>query len=415
MRSPMSSVAVLSWILGLMLASTPAAWGHARSHSFSDWIFNEGTVHMTFTVAELEAQRLYGTDEFRRPSQEELLRLLAEALATGVRLEIGGQACEHTDYGALPSSSGFLRVGSRFTCPRSLAAAGGADLTVTTFFDRIPDHLHFAKVRRLGGEDASGSLSEWVFSADEQSRRLSQVGESSVFLRYLVLGVEHILIGLDHLAFVLALLILCARLRDLVWLITGFTVGHSITLSLAVLGWVEPDIPVIEAFIGFTIALVAAEHVARSTRSFRPIAAAGALALGAWALVKLLGGPGLPLVTLVGLAAFTAFYLNLAQDDQWAARSRPALTIGFGLVHGFGFASVLMDLGLAPGRLAASLLGFNLGVEMGQLMVVALLLVPAAILRLERFRSIRDPLLNGVAAFLCALGLFWLVQRGLMV
>ena len=414
MRLPIQRVLTL-WMLGAILVSAPAAWGHARSHSFSDWIFNEGTVHMTFTVAELEVQRLHGSAGSRLQSEEELLRRLVEALESGVELDIAGRACESTEYELLPSSAGFLRVGSRFTCPRSLAGAGGANLTVTVFFDQIPDHLHFAKVRRLGDSEASTSLSEWVFSADEQSRRLSQVGESSVFIRYLVLGVEHILIGLDHLAFVLALLILCSRLRDLVWLITGFTVGHSITLSLAVLGWVEPDIPVIEAFIGFTIALVAAEHVARSTQRFRPIAAAGALALGVWAVVKLVGGPGLPLVTLVGLAAFTAFYLNLAQDERWAARSRPALTIGFGLVHGFGFASVLMDLGLAPGRLAASLLGFNLGVELGQLMVVGLLLVPAALLRLERFRSFRGPLLDVLAAFLCALGLFWLVQRGLTV
>ncbi len=408
------------WIAGSLVLLTvflvlPPAWGHARSHSFSDWIFGDGEVHMTFTVAELEVRRLLETSASGTQSEDELYRGLAQALESGMRLEISGRPCESTAYEKLPSSAGFLRMGARFSCPRALGVAGGAELAVAVFFDQIPDHLHFAKVQRLEDATDQPSLSEWVFSADQRTQRLSNLGSSSVFWRYLVLGVEHILIGLDHLAFVLALLILCARPRDLVLLVTGFTVGHSITLSLAVLGWVQPNIPVIEAFIGFTIALVAAEHVARSTGAFRPVAVAGACGLALWGLVKFIGGPGLPLITLLGLAVFTALYLSLVQDERWATLSRPGLTIGFGLVHGFGFASVLMDLGLAPGRLAASLVGFNLGVELGQLLVIALLLIPAALLRAARFQSLRGPLLDGVAALLCALGLFWLVQRGLMV
>ena len=81
------------------------------------------------------------------------------------------------------------------------------------------------------------------------------------FGAYVALGVEHILIGVDHIAFLLALLILCRRPREVVLMVTGFTLGHSITLTLAVLGVVEPHAPVIEALIGFTIALVAVENV----------------------------------------------------------------------------------------------------------------------------------------------------------
>ena len=82
---------------------------------------------------------------------------------------------------------------------------------------------------------------------------------------YIALGTEHIFGGLDHIAFLLALVLVCGRKRDLLWAITGFTLGHSLTLAFASLGWVAPDMSLVEAAIGFTIALVAVEKVAATT------------------------------------------------------------------------------------------------------------------------------------------------------
>jgi hypothetical protein len=233
-------------------------------------------------------------------------------------------------------------------------------------------------------------------------------------LDYVALGVEHILAGADHAAFLLALLLLCRRLRDVLWLVTGFTLGHSLTLTLAVLGHLRPETSVVEALIGFTIALVAAENVAVKLGTRRWwLAGLCAAGLAALSFVQP-SGSGLPALTSFGLALFVLAYLPLAADEAEARRLRPLLTLVFGLVHGFGFASVLLELGLARAELARALVGFNLGVELGQLAIVATLwLVGRALAR--RFAATRLSLLavDALSAALCGLGLHWFVSRAL--
>jgi hydrogenase/urease accessory protein HupE len=137
--------------------------------------------------------------------------------------------------------------------------------------------------------------------------------------QYFKLGVKHIFLGYDHIAFLMALLFV-KRFADLLKIITSFTVAHTITLALAVLQIVKLPPQLVEAGIAITIMYVAAENLWTSELAHR-----------------------------------------------WM------LTFGFGLVHGFGFASVLRELGLPSGGLARSLLSFNLGVEAGQIVIVGLL------------------------------------------
>lgn len=151
-------------------------------------------------------------------------------------------------------------------------------------------------------------------SADDQR------GFGEIASAYLVLGVEHILSGTDHLLFVIGLLFLVGFRRRLVWTITAFTAAHSLTLASAALGWLTLRSAPVEACIALSIVLVAAEA------------------------------------------------LNLRQT---IARRWPALVAFlFGLVHGLGFAGALKDIGLPQNHLAVALLTFNVGVEIGQLMTV---------------------------------------------
>jgi hypothetical protein len=106
-----------------------------------------------------------------------------------------------------------------------------------------------------------------------------------------------------------------------VWLVTGFTLGHSATLTLGVLGILKPDVPVVEALIGFTIALVAAENVtARATAARLPVAFGAAAALCALAALRSATGIGLPTRTSLGLAVFALAYLPLASNADQALR-----------------------------------------------------------------------------------------------
>lgn len=145
---------------------------------------------------------------------------------------------------------------------------------------------------------------------------------------YLVLGVEHILLGIDHLLFVLALLMIVKGWGKLVGTITAFTLAHSITLALATLGFVDvPGAPV-EAIIALSIVFVAAEILRESQ-----------------------GEPGL------------------------TARQPWIVAFTFGLLHGFGFAGALSEIGLPSSSIPLALLTFNVGVELGQLIFVAAILL----------------------------------------
>lgn len=146
-------------------------------------------------------------------------------------------------------------------------------------------------------------------------------GASAVFFRYIVEGFEHIIPkGLDHILFVLGLFFLSFKLRPLVTQVTVFTIAHTITLALASLGYISVNPAIVEPLIAASIVYVAVENL------------------------------------------FTT------KVTWW----RPIVIFGFGLLHGMGFASVLSDVGLAPGRFVVGLIGFNIGVEIGQLTVIAL-------------------------------------------
>ena len=144
---------------------------------------------------------------------------------------------------------------------------------------------------------------------------------------YVLHGIEHILFGFDHLLFVLALILIVRNGRVLLWTITAFTVAHSITLSLATLGVMHVPGPPVEAMIALSIMLLACE------------------------IVRLRYGQ-----------------ISLTSRWPWI------VAFSFGLLHGFGFASALMDIGLPQGDIPLALLSFNVGAEIGQLIFIGVVL-----------------------------------------
>lgn len=178
-------------------------------------------------------------------------------------------------------------------------------------------------------------------------------------LAYLGLGVEHILFGPDHLLFVLGLTLLVGWSRRLLWTISAFTAGHAISLVASVLGWVRlPQSPV-EAAIALSVLLLAVE---------------------------------------------------LTGSRQTLTRRWPALVAGgFGLVHGLGFAGALREIGLPEGGMGSALAAFNGGIELGQLIVIGVVLVGAAWVRPrvgERTWARKVP-----AYAMGSLAAAWLVER----
>lgn len=202
----------------------------------------------------------------------------------------------------------------------------------------------------------------------EIPRRPSAFGVASVYGK---LGVEHILSGIDHLLFVLALLLLVGTGWRLVRTVTAFTLAHSITLALATVGAVRLPGPPVEALIALSIALVAAEILRVARQGPEANAAA----------------PG-----------------SLTERAPWL------VAFAFGLLHGLGFAGALSEMGLPQGRIPLALLFFNLGVEAGQLLFIAGALGLAHLLRqtarpLPRWSAHVAPYAMG------SIAMFWVFQR----
>lgn len=191
----------------------------------------------------------------------------------------------------------------------------------------------------------------------------------SVVTTYFWLGVDHILTGLDHILFVLALILLVGANWALVKTITAFTVAHSITLSAAALGFVHIPVPPVEAMIALSIVFLAVEIVRRD--------------------------PDHP---------------GLAERKPWL------VAFSFGLLHGLGFASALSETGLPQNDIPAALLTFNIGVEAGQLMFVAAILVLRVSLRaidrqLHLPKSVGANMMVALVYGIGGISSYWLIDR----
>jgi hypothetical protein len=233
------------------------------------------------------------------------------------------------------------------------------------------------------------------------------------------MGIEHIATGFDHLAFLLALLISARAAREVLAIVTGFTVGHSLTLSFAVLGIVQANRGAVECLIGLTIALAAARNLVRGEREGRIAGLTTVAIMASLLIIPADLRPSLPATLIIGIAvtAGSAVWLAGAREGEFSIPSRAILAMGFGWVHGLGFASALQDLHLPRSKLLPTLLGFNVGVEIGQLLAVfaAVALIKIVVTIAPGARQ-RPELPAAVAsAVLLAAGLAWFLTRAVAV
>ena len=259
-------------------------------------------------------------------------------------------------------------------CPSAVAALS---VNYSLLFDVDAQHRGLLKLesRSANGDGAPFVLSA-VFPADNaiQTLKLAEPGGMAQFATYVADGVKHIAIGIDHILFLIALLLPAvllrsggkwvpvADIRTAFWsvlkIVTAFTVAHSITLSLAVLGVVQLPSRLVESAIAASVLITALDNL--------------------W--------PFLP-------------------------RKRWLVAFTFGLLHGFGFASVLIDLKLPASALVLSLLGFNVGVEMGQLILVAVLMPLAYVSRASK--GYTRIVLGAGSVVIAIISMGWLLERSL--
>ncbi len=373
--SPRRWWAALWLAAGLMLLAAAPAHAHKPSDSYLTLTLQDGSLTGRWDIALRDLDVAIGLDadgdgritwgELRQRHGE-----IAAYAAARLKLQADDQPCtlavgeqlvdEHTDgaYSVLPL---------QLACP--VAAPHTLTLGYTLFADLDPQH------RGLLNLSVAGNTRTAILGPQAPLQRFELAAAASgwrTLLDYGREGVWHIWIGFDHILFLLSLLLPAVGLwvgrrwqpvdrpGQAVWevlrIVTAFTLAHSITLSLAVLGWVSLPSRLVESSIAASVVLAALNNV------------------------------------------FPLFH-----GRRWM------VAFVFGLLHGFGFASVLADLGLPQQALALALLGFNLGVEVGQLAIVAVFLPLAYALRRSGFY--RHAVMVGGSLLIALLAGVWFVER----
>ena len=369
--------------LTTLLVATPSH-AHKPSDSYLSFTVKDGAVTGQWDIALRDLEYALGLDadgdgqiswgEVRQKHDE----IASYALAR-LEVKVNAAACELKPTAHLidDHTDGAYEV-LRFdvTCP-ALAAGTSPDvldIRYNLFFDFDAQHKGLLRI-----ESPAGTLSG-VFAADSPAQRFELRHHTLLeqFTSFAREGVWHIWIGIDHVLFLMSLLLPAVlffphgglarrhnwqpapRLRPVLWdvlrVVTSFTVAHSITLSLAALGFVSLPSRLVESTIAFSVLLAALNNI-------RPV----------------------------------------VEDRRWI------MAFVFGLIHGFGFASVLADLGLPRDALLLALVGFNLGVEAGQLAIVSVF-VPLAFL-LRRTAFYRRLLMNGGSLLVALVALAWMTER----
>lgn len=388
---------LLPWLL------VPAGCAHAdwQTRSWSQWQLGTHGAEAVVGIDAAELQRL-GVAE---PATWWLA-----AVRRDVRLAADEVGCVAGEATLLPAAASVLRVRLRFDCP---AGAPPRRVAVHLFLDAGLSPLHYARFERDGKPAGAVMLTRAEPQAELPQAQAAAAVPGTV-ARYLGLGFHHILDGLDHIAFLCCLLLASARRRDLVWMVTGFTLGHSITLALSALDLVRVSVAGVEALIGFTVLLLAAEVFARAQRSLRALLPVCVVVLLPVAFAVAGRPVALPPSSLLALLLLAPGYLLLALRLGEARALHLGMSALFGLVHGFGFASVLKALGLPDGQAGWALAGFNLGVELGQLLLLALIgAALAAAHSVGGARAASDGR-RLAASMLCAIGVFWFIGRSIV-
>jgi hypothetical protein len=355
-------------LVGILLGPVPA-WAHPAPFSFLDVVLDREGLHGSIVLHDLDVAHDLGVDP-----PESLLQIdvatrhrdaIVALLEERVRVTADGQtrALQWTTIEVVPE-----RFGVR------LAFTGGArpgrvDVSAVVFpYD--PIHQTFVNVY----EDEALS-SQAILTADRADMVFyagTVQGRLAVVRTFVASGVEHILIGPDHVLFLVGLLLLGGTLWRLAVIVTAFTIGHSITLTLASLDIVSPPAQYIEPLIALTIIVVGADNL---------------IVLYERRKAVLAGAP-----------------VGEGRD------ARPLFAGAFGLIHGFGFASVLREFGLPRDALAWSLVSFNVGVELGQLGIVLVAATTLVLSTRSRPSLGHAVAVAGSVAVILA-GAYWFVER----
>lgn len=356
-RSALAAIVATAFGLTLLLFAAPAD-AHQVGLSQGQYTFEAGQAVAHVVLSRTDVLSLVPSADTDRDGQLGAAELTAiePTLADRFEKEVlpsrGGHPCTLESFRATLTEEDGAEATATYTCE---AQFGEAKVDLPLLASLGVGHRQVAKIT------SGASTSEALLHKDARTLGMEiPTSNATLAFEFVKLGLEHILTGFDHLAFLFGLVLLRARLRSLLATITAFTIAHSVTLGIAVLGVWAPSPTYIEPMIALSVAYVGAEN-----------------------------------------------FFAKSGDDRWR------ITLPFGLIHGFGFAGALGEVGLPKPQIPLALGMFNVGVELGQLLVLAAVL-PMLVVARKRLSWFEGRGVQVLSAVLVLIGVGWFIERTLL-
>ena len=383
---------------------------HYFSESFSKWNVVDNKVEANFSLLTLESTRIFQVENYQKIMFEENLSetdVFKIYLSQHLKVTSEGKSCSLVDeIKELNSQEGSLNLSLNFECPSNKEIK----IINNALFNLVQSHIHIARIYI-----DNNLYTEKALFFNDQSIDLNEEKEnnsfSNSFYKFFSLGLDHILSGYDHLLFILGLLLLVTNLKRLLLVITGFTIGHSLTLSLSVINIIQVKSSLVEALIGYTIMFVGLEYLYKENNDHR----VSMIFITTLSLLLLIFGnlinPNFPYFLILGILLFSLGYFYLLKNLNSENNLLSIITIIFGLIHGFGFGGFLLGSKISSENIFSGLLGFNLGVEVGQIIFVLLILLIYKLLMTLKITKIIEVMKNLSFFAVIFFGFFFFIQR----
>ncbi|MCA1031223.1 HupE/UreJ family protein [Bacillus timonensis] len=352
---------IIFFIVSSILGVARLVDAHAYSASFGDLTIDGQNLTLTFSIDELSVIESTGSDSNNdgRLTQVEVdssQSSITEWMSRNLYIEVGGNI-QRAEVGTMTVEQRKDMQVVSVTFSYLLSEDTKEITLIDKFYFDSKDKATYTQFLKV---EKNGEISEHLLKGDDRSLTLDVTSEnaastSSSWITFFVLGMEHILTGYDHLLFLLVLLLFKQPFKDYVKIVTAFTIAHSITLTLGYLDVITLSSKLVESAIALSIVYVAVENIIRKE-----------------------------------------------------VKHRSLLTFVFGLIHGLGFAGLLSEMEIPKNHLVASLLSFNVGIEVVQIALVALVL---PILHFMQKSKHYQKGIKVVSVLMVLVGLYWVIER----
>ena len=330
-----------------------------------------------------------------------------DTLETYFKNKIYSEGCSSINLKILRTNTAFFKIKEIFSCSTDKPI-----FNYNLFFDLNITHLDFSSQK-----SNDEKLPDFIISSETKKLNLfveqSEASMNLSFYNFLYFGFLHILSGLDHIAFLLLIIFLCKSYKTLLLAISGFTIGHSISLFSSVQGLIISSASLVEIMIGFSILVCSIEVLGKKTNQ---LVLFSNYIISLWTLLTFIIFIFFPSQALFFLSlGFMVFsYLRLSNNYQ-NNLNLIFITLVFGFIHGLGFAGAINEIFLPSEDMLKILIAFNLGIEIGQILIFLVVALLVSLLNLFKLEIVKNYSVLAVSLIIFGYSLNLIIERSFLV